>query len=219
MTINKCLTLFLLSIYLLITGCTTFGVWRNTPKLNITAWEGNGNREKLARYTKEALIQYGKDLVTVVPKDITRYCPRYISATYAQRLQFWSGLISSLAYFESNHSSEIRYKEKFTDSKGRPVISRGLLQISRESANGYGCEISDSTQLHNPKVNIDCGVRILNKWIGQHDRVIADRRGGLFSRTLWMGAAKYWSPFRNNSKMNHIALAVREQAYCKLSSI
>ncbi|MDH5182124.1 MAG: transglycosylase SLT domain-containing protein [Gammaproteobacteria bacterium] len=183
--------------------------------LKIIAWDENKNSQQLVSYTKEALLRHGRDLLTVVPKDISRYCPRYTTVSRQERLQFWSALISGLAWFESNHSSAVRYKERFADVRGKAVISRGLLQISRESANAYGCDITEANQLHNPKVNINCGVKILNKWVGQEDQVIAQRRGGLLVKETWLGAAKYWSPFRDYSRIRSLARALKELPFCK----
>ena len=143
-----------------------------------------------------------------VPNDIANYCPAYAQKGVAERKLFWVGLMSSLARFESNYDPAVTFRESFNDAQGRPVISRGLLQISMESANGYGCAISQAAQLHDPQTNLSCGVRILNRQVRRHG-VIATRRDG-----RWLGAASYWSPFRRDDRRSDLARWVAQQPYC-----
>lgn len=157
-----------------------------------------------------ALVDLGSGLLSTTPRDIADYCPSYERLNDEQRRAFWVYLLSRLARFESSHDPAVRFTESFNDSQGNPVISRGLLQISKESANGYGCRIADAAELHNPEVNIRCGVRILNRWVAERDGVIAARTDG-----QWLGAARYWSPFRNDSRRAQIASATASQSYCR----
>lgn len=193
----------------------------NTPKQSeqrkesIAAWERSDNPAQMKRFTQEGLQKYGSDLLTTIPEDIETYCPNYAKTTRWERMQFWNGFMSSLSRFESNQQNDVWYQERFNDAKGRPVISRGLLQISIESGNGYQCGLTDPQQLHDPRTNIHCGVRILNRWIGQRDKVVSDNTGWLFFSGDWLGAARYWSPFRDDSKRLRIAAATRELPYCK----
>lgn len=157
-----------------------------------------------------AVAELGGGLLTATPRDIGDYCPSYEHLDDVQRRAFWVFLLSSLARFESHHDPAVRFTESFNDSQGNPVISRGLLQISKESGNGYGCRIVDEDELHDPAVNIRCGVRILNRWVAERDDVIAARADG-----RWLGAARYWSPFRNDSLRARIAAATASQPYCE----
>src|SRR5829696_2457230 len=93
-------------------------------------------------------------------------------------------------------------------AEGNWVISRGLLQISKESGNGYGCGIVNEMVLHDPATNIACGVRIMARWIGQ-DGYIARRQNG-----KWRGLARYWSPFRKDNHKAQMAAWTRQQPYC-----
>jgi hypothetical protein len=146
--------------------------------------------------------------VNSVPSDVATYCPAYKNLDAERRRAFWVYLMSSLSFFESNHRPELTFKEPFKDSQGNCVISRGLLQLPRESANGYGCGIKAAVDLHQPAVNIACGVRIMAKWVG-NDRVIA---GG--KSQSWRGLARYWSPFRRADRRSQIASWARQQPYC-----
>jgi hypothetical protein len=70
--------------------------------------------------------------------------------------------------------------------------------------------IMNADELHDPEVNIRCGVRILSRWVAERDGVIAARTDG-----QWLGAARYWSPFRNDSRRAEIASATASRSYCE----
>lgn len=173
-------------------------------------WDGKPGGREWTDSAHVAVVELGSELLTANPRDVRDYCPSYDRLNNEQRRAFWVYLLSRLARFESNHDPSVRFTESFNDSQGNPVISRGLLQISRESANGYGCAIGEEAELHDPKINIRCGVRILKRWVAERDGVIAARTNG-----EWRGAARYWSPFRDESKRAQIASATASQSYCQ----
>ena len=155
-----------------------------------------------------ALHDHGAALVASTPGDIDAYCPTYREAGVSARTAFWVGLMSTLAKYESNYDPTVKFTEPFADSTGQPVVSRGLLQISRESANGYGCGIGNAEELHDPQTNLSCAVRILNKLVVR-DGVIAAKVG-----TKWQGASAYWSPFRRADSLADMKSWVGAQDYC-----
>lgn len=122
-------------------------------------------------------------------KELLKYAP-----AQCDPMPYYVLMISTLSRFESNHRSEVKYTENFNDNQGRRVVSRGVLQVSKESCNGYGAGITDEEQLHDPAVNFRCAVLILNKWIPR-DGVLT---GG--SAAGWKGGARYWSPLRDGEK-------------------
>lgn len=178
------------------------------PAHPAAAWDSEPEGRAWTDITHLAVDELGAALLTAVPEDVGAYCPRYEALGAAERRAFWVHVISVLARFESNYKPAVQYKESFTDSKAQPVISRGLLQISKESANGYGCKIGDAQELHDPTINLRCGVRILARWITR-DGVIARRTDG-----KWKGAARYWSPFRRDNSRETIARESAAQSYC-----
>lgn len=97
-------------------------------------------------------------------------------------------LLSVIAKYESSFKPETKYNET---GHLAGVVSRGLLQISKDSANGYGCNITDSQQLHDPKVNLECGVKILARW--------SQRTGTMIDGTSTGGCGKYWSVCRSKN--------------------
>jgi hypothetical protein len=144
------------------------------------------------------------------PADISAYCPAYSTQSETNRKLFWVGLISALARFESNFRPETTYVEEFSDPDG-PVVSRGLLQISRFSANqrAYGCAIGDQQELHDPAINLRCGVKILNYQVPRGGRIAGMVDG------RWKGASAYWSPFRKEQRRRAIAAWTSRQNYCR----
>ena len=190
-------------------------IYTPTPALNRmllqTAWSRLYQGDNWTRYTQKAIANYGQDLLNSTPLDITKYCPRYSELTKTQKGDFWVHLISKLAYFESSYKPQTTYTEAFSDNQGNPVVSRGLLQISKESANGshYRCGINTPQELHDSKKNLECGVRILNKWI-KDDGLIAGKENN-----KWRGAARYWSPFRNEEKNSKIMNYTSSLGICR----
>lgn len=150
------------------------------------------DKPEWTQITLDALDKYGQDLLKAEPTDAVKYCPKFKSV---DRKQFYLGLISQLAKFESSFNTQEKYTEDFNDAKDKPVVSRGLLQISEESGRSYGCPIQSGNDLHNSATNLECGIRILNRWIPK-DGVIQGGQPG-----AWKGAARYWSPFRKESRL------------------
>lgn len=178
--------------------------------------------------TLQAVTLIGREMLDASPKDVAEYCPQYKDLGLNARRRFYVALFAGLAKFESAYKDSVTYEESCKDSKGKRipeekapkgcgikdaqgkyVVSRGQLQISKESANSYGCKISDSKELHDPKVNIECGNRIAKKWIAQ-DGVIAGGSSG-----AWKGMARYWSPFRKSDRIAEIKKKTR--AACALN--
>lgn len=139
----------------------------------------------------------------------------------------WVHLLAAMSRYESGHKQNTAYKECSVSAKtygssgkwfasegkycipghaldGGVAISRGLLQISMQSANGYGCGIKHPSELHDPFVNISCGILILKHW--------AKRDGVISSANPLRGAARYWSVLRPSGKLESV-----KKTYLELS--
>ena len=160
-------------------------------------------------HVEEAIERYGAALLSVTPRDIEEWCPSFAEQDKEERKAFWAYLMSSLMKYESNYDPSVTYLEPFRDANGKRVVSRGLLQLSKESSNGYGCGIVDPQELHNPKTNLVCAVRIMNRWI-ERDKAIQFKT----SANKWHGLARYWSPFRNVQKRRVMQSQIRNSSYC-----
>ncbi|MBY0417525.1 MAG: transglycosylase SLT domain-containing protein [Pararheinheimera sp.] len=174
------------------------------------AWSEKNRDGSWTRAAEQAVAQ--SVLVKLVPADVQSFCPLYASLPQQKRSQFWVALFSAMAKPESNFKPQSFYQEKFKDGKGRRVISRGLLQISHESANQprYACDIKQPQSLHDPKVNLSCGVKIMSKWV---------KTDGVISQPRWSkdpkGGARYWSTLRpQRGKVQSIANFTRQLPFC-----
>ena len=174
------------------------------------AWSEKNPDGSWTRITERAVAQ--SPLVKLVPADVQNFCPRYASLPQQQRSQFWVALFSAMAKPESNFKPQSFYQEKFKDGKGRRVISRGLLQISHESANQprYACDVKQPQHLHDPKVNLSCGVKIMSKWV---------KTDGVITQPRWSkdpkGGGRYWSTLRpQRGKVQSIASFTRQLPFC-----
>lgn len=178
----------------------------------IPLWESKvaGGKE-WSTHVYNQLDHLGTDLLDVIPADRSLFCPKYDKLSYNQRKQYWAFLLSAMVRFESNFDTNEKYKESFNDSHGRRVVSRGLLQISIESANSYGCGFKTEQELHDPFSNLSCGIRILNRWLGRDGRIAGKVSGS------WKGGARYWSVLRSGDKTSYKSIVKWSQqlSFCK----
>lgn len=96
-------------------------------------------------------------------------------------------LLSIIAKRESNFKTETKYNET---GHLQGVVSRGLFQISKDSANqsAYSCGIVDANDLHKPITNIQCAVKILAYQAAKTGVLIDGAKGG---------CGAYWSVCRS----------------------
>jgi len=164
-------------------------------KLPKARWELNDPKNAdWTKYVYDQLDVFGKDMLKVVPKDYKDFCPQFLVMSPAQKKGFYVMLISGMVERESGHDTQNSYQENFKDNKGHYIVSRGLLQISIESGNAYGCGFEHESELHIPEKNLSCGIRILNRWISRDGRLAGKIDG------RWRGGARYWSVLRSSSK-------------------
>ena len=168
-------------------------------------------------FTAKALDEVGEILLAKVPEDMNEWCPGFKKLDRDARKSFWVHFISAMAVFESSFNTQAKHREKFNDRNGDPVVSRGLLQLSVESAQGFGCNwIEKSQDLHDPELNLKCGVKILNRHVGSDNRVFGqnvDVGGGRVAK--WMGAPRYWGIFRLTNVRGAIQRAVTRLKICQ----
>lgn len=185
----------LLFLALLLTACEPSGPLGGTmpEKPKPISYKADWSNLNWTITTLLSIDSHGKEMLEKIPPDMEGYCPKD-----TENKKCYVAILSALSKFESGHKPESSYKEDFKDSKGAYVISRGLFQISQESANGYGCGITKPEMLYNPETNIECAVKIMNRWVSR-DGVIAGGKTG-----AWKGMARYWSPFRKESRVKEI---------------
>jgi hypothetical protein len=160
------------------------------------AWSGVAGASEWTAILYER-IGTAAALLEATPQDAVRYCPGFLELDHTGRQAFYTELVSIMARYESGFDPEVRFQESFADSSGSPVISRGLLQLSIESADSYpGCDPESAEALHDPDMNLTCAVAILNRLVARDQAIGIEHGGG------WKGGAAYWSVLRSNHPRN-----------------
>lgn len=143
-----------------------------------------------------ALDAHGAVLVETVPADVEKYCPGYPEAGPETRKGFWVVFLSALAKHESTWRA---------DASGGGGRWHGLLQISPNTAEGYGCRARTASALKNGGMNLSCGLRIMAVTVPR-DGVISDGMRGV---------AADWGPFHQARKRADIQAATRAYPGCR----
>ncbi|MBB6142348.1 hypothetical protein HNQ77_000286 [Silvibacterium bohemicum] len=139
----------------------------------------------------------GEMLSTAVPRDVRRFCPRFYGMSEVDKRAFWAYFFQALAGAEAGLDPDTRVRH--TDPAvavidpvtHRAVRSEGLLQLTYEDQQRYGCDFNwdadknlppkdPAKTILQPKNNLECGVKIL-------DHQMIDQHKGVVSRT------SYWS--------------------------
>jgi len=135
-----------------------------------------------------------------VPRDVRRFCPRFYQMQEADKRAFWAYFFQALAGAEAGlkPTTRVRHTEPevavVDKVSGRMVRSEGLLQLTYEDQERYGCDFDwqkdkqlpandPGKSILQPKNNLECGVKIL-------DKQIIDQKKPLTSQT------SYWSTLR-----------------------
>jgi hypothetical protein len=190
-----------------------------TPKPQVSIpirafWEGRADGgNDWTRFTVTDLNTFGLDLLASTPGDIGDFCPNYPNLSDRGRMDFWVKLISAIAKPESDFKPTAHYTEKFADKNGNPVISRGLLQLSLSDARGYGCPFTTEEDLYSPKLNLQCGVMIMDRLVSQNGVISGYDK----SNDQWLGASRYWGTMRTtNNNFAILKKLVRQSENCRL---
>lgn len=128
--------------------------------------------------------------------DVRRFCPRFYTMSDTDKRAFWAYLFQALAGAEAglNPTIRVRHTEpevaKIDGVTKRAVRSEGLLQLTYEDQQRYGCDFDWDKDKHldahdpartilQPKNNLECGVKILFK------QIIVDHKPLLSSSGYW----------------------------------
>lgn len=139
-------------------------------------------------------------LSSKVAKDVKVFCPRFNSLSLADKRAFWAYFFQALAGAEAGlrATANVRHSEPevaVVDTVShRMVRSEGLLQLTYQDSDRYGCDFDWDTDkelpehdpektILQPKNNLLCGVRILTNQL-------VDQRKPLLTRS------SYWSTLR-----------------------
>jgi hypothetical protein len=145
-------------------------------------------------------------LSTQVPRDVRRFCPRFYQMEETDKRAFWAYFFQALAGAEAgmNPRTNVRHTQPevaVVDAVTHQLVhSQGLLQLTYEDQQRYGCEFDWQADKHlpphdpqrtilNPENNLKCGINILsNQIIDQHKSIVT--RTSYWS-TLQPGTVSY----------------------------
>ncbi|MHB8303987.1 MAG: hypothetical protein ACYDC6_14335 [Acidobacteriaceae bacterium] len=138
-----------------------------------------------------------------VPRDVRRFCPRFYRMSAANKREFWAYFFQALAGAEAGLNAKSNVLHSDADMgidrvTGLRVRSEGLLQLTYEDEERYGCNFSWKADRHlplhdprktilKPENNLRCGIKIL------YNQIIAMRKP-LFAPT------SYWATLRPGSE-------------------
>ncbi len=145
-------------------------------------------------------------LSSQVPRDVRRFCPRFYEMSELDKREFWAYFFQALAGAEAGlkPTTRVRHTEPEVavtdDVTKRAVRSEGLLQLTYEDQKRYGCDFDwdvDKTRkaddpaktILQPKNNLECGVKILEKQIIDSHKPLLSESG--YWSTLRPGGASY----------------------------
>jgi hypothetical protein len=131
--------------------------------------------------------------------DKADFCPRYEDLKPEQKRDFWSTLLAVMSIYESGIRPGTSYDEGQTDANLDGVVSRGLVQMSYNSAKqkryvDNGCQLESARQLHIPHVNLRCALAAMKTLVKQDGCIACGKK---------KGGAKYWSTLRNPYKVKN----------------
>lgn len=141
-----------------------------------------------------------------VPKDVKHFCPRFYQMSEVDKRAFWAYFFQALAGAEAglDPTTRVRHTEPEVAVKdavtGRLVRSEGLLQLTYEDQQRYGCDFNwdadknlepkDPTKtILQPRNNLECGVKILSNQLFVLHRPLLWKKG--YWSTLESGTMSY----------------------------
>jgi hypothetical protein len=155
--------------------------------------------EKWSRFVHHLISTEASEILRA--KDWKKFCPRYDSLNFSQKVNAAGQLIAAISRYESNFNPLARFREPGMGTDpvtGLPVYSEGLLQLSYQDVIwapycGFDWEQDKQLMLTDPQktildpfINLDCGVRILSNQVHRRGLII-------------LGSGAYWAVIKSNS--------------------
>ncbi len=203
-------------VYLMLVGIGCSTMQYLEPERVGLYWENTTEpHPERAPWTDSLVTEIKNNISTYdLASDMESICPKYHSLTLDQKTKAIGELFVAMTYYESGFKPQSIYREcnknkcQYSNGcqthveygycmkgghalDGGIVISRGLLQISLESAKGYGCKVNKPDDLHEPIQNLVCGQNIMSRQI---------IRTGKITTT-----SNYWAVVKPNSTHNKVS--------------
>jgi hypothetical protein len=141
-----------------------------------------------------------------VPRDVRRFCPRFYEMKEEDKRAFWAYFFQALAGAEAGLKPETRVMHTDPEVAVRDGVTKrtarqeGLLQLRYEDQERYGCDFDwdrdrqlapkdPAKTILQPKNNLECGVKILDKQIIEQHKALLSPTG--YWSTLRPGTVSY----------------------------
>ncbi len=141
-----------------------------------------------------------------VPRDVRHFCPKFYEMAEDDKRAFWAYFFQALAGAEAGLKPTTRVKHTQPEVavidkvSGRTVRSEGLLQLTYEDQQRYGCDFDwehdkqlkpddPSKTILDPAKNLKCGVQILDHQIIEQKKPLLSKSG--YWSTLRPGTISY----------------------------
>jgi hypothetical protein len=145
-------------------------------------------------------------LSSKVGRAVRPFCPRFRAMSDVDKRAYWAYVFQALAGAEASlvPTTDVRHTEPEVAVKDtvtrRPVRSEGLLQLTYMDADRYGCDFdwdmdrklpekNPAKTILQPKNNLTCGVKILERQIVEKGRPLVSRSS--YWSTLQPGTVSY----------------------------
>ncbi len=137
---------------------------------------------------------------------VRSYCPRFAQESEADKRAFWAYTFQALAAAEAglNPTTDVHHTQHVlakTDAvTKRPIRQEGLLQLTYQDADRYGCafdwqhdrtlpEKDPQRTILQPQINLQCGIRIMQNQIITQGKPLVTRTS--YWSTLQPGTVSY----------------------------
>jgi hypothetical protein len=150
-----------------------------------------------------------------VSRDVNQFCPRFDELSRADKRAYWAYFFQALSGAEAglNPTSNVQHTEPQVAAvdhvSHRMVRSEGLLQLTYEDADRYGCDFDWESDRHlaehdpaktilQPRNNLLCGVKILkNQLIDLHKPLLSNTSYWSTLRPGWPGYETFLQQMTN----------------------
>lgn len=143
-------------------------------------------------------------------REVSQFCPRFSAIDEADKRAFWAYFLQALSGAEAGlkSTSEVQHTEPqvavVDGVSHRMVRAEGLLQLTYEDADRYGCDFDWNADRHlpehdanktilQPRNNLLCGVNILENQLVNQKRPL-------------LSTSSYWSTLRPGWPGNRVFL-------------
>lgn len=171
------------------------------------AWDGqNAQSSDWNIHTFNAIGDSGSNLLSKTPTDIAEFCPQFGNLNDEGKKMFWISLVAAVTKHESNFDPS---SSQVVPGPLGNIIKRGLTRIDLDRAQVHKCNASQSTDLENSQINLECAIIMMDYWINTEDYISRAVANGGFQ-----GAARVWPSLQGGNSLQDIKNITSSNEVC-----